>query len=63
MRALLVAVLMPVCSGDAIADSGLHDCGTRLDGRSGTGYIREGYGLVSASYFGRATGAHLVMKS
>lgn len=88
MRALLVAVLMLACSGVAIADSGLHDCGTRLDGRNGSGwchgtgsfaldvhcddgstqrsgtvYIQDGYGLVSASCFGLATGAELVMKS
>lgn len=40
MRALLVAVLMLATAGVAVADTGLHDCGTRLDRTSATGWCR-----------------------
>ena len=88
MRTLLVAVLMLASAGVAAADTGLHDCGTRLGGtsatgwchgtgsfsmdvtcadghveRSGTVYIREGYGLVSASCFDQPRSARIVVKS
>lgn len=93
MRTLLVAALMLATAGVASArtvprDSGLHDCGTRLDAtsalgwchgtggfsmdvmcadgsieHSGTVFIRDGYGLVSASCFNRPQAARIVMKS
>jgi hypothetical protein len=89
VRTLLVAALMLACAGVAAADTGgLHDCGTRLDRtsatgwchgtgsfsmdvtcgdghveRSGTVYIREGYGLVSASCFDQPRSARIVVKS
>lgn len=88
MRTLLVAALMLAGAGVAVADTGLHDCGTRLgrtsavgwchgtgsfsmdvtcaDGsveHSGTVYIRDGYGLVSASCFNQPRSARIVMKS
>ena len=88
MRTLLVAALMLVSAGVASADTGLHDCGTRIDRtsavgwcrgtgafsmdvtcadgsveHSGTVYIREGYGLVSAPCFNHPRDARIVVKS
>ncbi|HEY0499048.1 MAG TPA: hypothetical protein VGD48_25120 [Kutzneria sp.] len=40
MRALLVAALMLATAGVAVADTGLHDCGTRLGKTSATGWCR-----------------------
>ncbi|GAA3437621.1 hypothetical protein [Kutzneria kofuensis] len=40
MRTLLVAVLMLASAGVAVADTGLHDCGTRLDRTSALGWCR-----------------------
>ena len=88
MRTLLVAALMLASAGVAAADTGLHDCGTRLDAtsaigwchgtggfsmdvtcadgsveHSGTVYIRDGYGLVSASCFNHPRAARIVVRS
>lgn len=38
MRTLLVAALMLATAGVAAADTGLRDCGTRLDETSATGW-------------------------
>jgi hypothetical protein len=40
MRVLLVAALMLASAGVAAADTGLHDCGTRLGATSATGWCR-----------------------
>lgn len=46
MRTLLVAALLPACAGVASADTGLHDCGTRLDRTSAVGWC-HGTGAFS----------------
>jgi hypothetical protein len=46
MRALLVTALMLATAGVAVADTGLHDCGTRLGQTSATGWC-HGTGAFS----------------
>jgi hypothetical protein len=46
MRTLLVAALMLLSAGVAAADTGLHDCGTRLGQLSATGWC-HGTGAFS----------------